>query len=87
MASSHHCLKLWVVSIINDDGSCVLTAEKRQFLLSLLPEAEASAVEQYVQQNDRDRALISRIMQRHLVAQVLGIGFTDVAIGRTALVR
>jgi len=87
MATGSSGSKLWLVNIADISASQPLDAARFEFLLSLLPQHERNAVTRFVQQKDRERALMSRIMQRKLVSDVLGIDFASAIIGRTRLVR
>jgi 4'-phosphopantetheinyl transferase len=55
-----------------------------QFLLSLIDTSDASQVGKYRKEEDRKRALLSRLMARQASAKVLGLGdFADIRIART----
>lgn len=86
MATGSAGSKLWLVNIAEVGEPQPLDAARFEFLLSLLPQNERSAVTRFLQQKDRERALVSRIMQRKLVSDVIGVDFASAIIGRTLLV-
>lgn len=53
------------------------------FLLSLLPQEEATECTRFRFEDDKKRALISRLLQRYAAFQALGIPHADVVIKRT----
>lgn len=53
------------------------------FLCSLLPDEDASECRKFKFLEDQKRALVSRLLQRHAAATILGIPHKDVVIKRT----
>ncbi|WCJ19089.1 L-aminoadipate-semialdehyde dehydrogenase-phosphopantetheinyl transferase [Euphorbia peplus] len=52
--------------------------------LSLLPQFDHSSITRFVRNEDRKRALVSRLLQYAIVHQVLGIPFHQIVINRTS---
>ncbi|GAQ91376.1 L-aminoadipate-semialdehyde dehydrogenase-phosphopantetheinyl transferase [Klebsormidium nitens] len=72
-------VRRWAVDIRGWEA----TDEEFAYCLSLLPEEETLAVNRYVHLADRKRALISRLLQRKLAHEVLGIPLDRIQIQRT----
>ena len=83
MATYLSDIKLWAVDL----ASVGISDEKYLRLLDLLPPHVTPEVTKFVFEKDRHRALISRLLQRNLVSQVLNVDFDSVSISRTREVR
>ena len=57
--------------------------EEWAFLLALLPEEEAEAVQKFRREEDRKRALGSRVMQRACIERECGVPWREAEIART----
>ena len=57
--------------------------EEWEFLLSLIPEAESAKVMRFLQEVDRRRALVSRLLQRRACVEATGVAWSEVRIERT----
>ncbi|XVF84473.1 hypothetical protein PTKIN_Ptkin17bG0039600 [Pterospermum kingtungense] len=70
----------WVVDISKWEPSAI----DFSFALSFLPQHHHSSITRFVKEEDRKRALISRLLQYALVHEVLGIPYQDIVIKRTS---
>mmetsp|Transcript_67395 Transcript_67395/g.213327 ORF Transcript_67395/g.213327 Transcript_67395/m.213327 type:complete len:306 (-) Transcript_67395:109-1026(-) len=81
-ASSKACLRLAVnVAEWGPDGEH--EGQEFKFLLALLPAEEQEKVMKFMRFEDKKRALVSRLLQRKCVSQVLGLDYDAISIRRT----
>jgi len=69
----------WAVDL----GQWTPSNEEFDFLCCLIPQEEAIECKKFKFRDDQKRALVSRLLQRHAAATVLGIPHTAVEIKRT----
>lgn len=57
--------------------------EEFLFCLAQLPIHEQQSVTRFLREEDKKRALLSRLLQRHCTSTVLGVPWGDIVIKRT----